>query len=267
MSQTREVLSEQIGCVRWIFLNRPAFRNAIDGAVVESLGQMLSEFAEDDSVEVVVIAGNGPTFCAGADLNHLLELARTPEGPMPFLAQIGTVVSTLEAFSKPVVAAVHGHVVAGGLELALACDVVVAAEGTMIGDGHLRNRLLPAAGSSVRLPPKVGPALARWLLLSGELLPAERVAQSGWLHSVVPHGELRGTASALASRLGEFAGPAQRNMKRLLTEIDAMPHADALRAEHDAFEANWATADVPGALAAFLGSPRQPARASGYDTI
>jgi enoyl-CoA hydratase len=108
-------------------------------------------------------------------------------------------------------AALHGHVVAGGLELALACDIAIAAAGTLIGDGHVRNQLLPAAGSSVRLPRKVGPSLARRLMLTGELAPAERLLASGWLEAVVPADRLAAEAERIAPRArdGGGAGAAQ----------------------------------------------------------
>ena len=168
------------------------------------------------------------------------------------LGEVSAAITRLERCPKPVVAALHGHVVAGGLELALACDVVLAADDALIGDGHVRNRLLPAGGSSVRLPRKVGAGLARRLLLSGELLEAERFRASGWLEAVVPAGELHERTAELAARLAAAAGPAQRNMKALLAELDELTPAEGLAAELRAFEANWREADVPAALAAFL---------------
>jgi enoyl-CoA hydratase/carnithine racemase len=257
VSSEHAVYSRQNGPVCWLYLNRPDRRNALDDTVVDALYDSLAECTQSESVDVIVIAGRGPSFCAGADLEHLLSLSAAPAGPMPFLARIAALVCDVQACPKPVVAALHGHVVAGGLELALACDVVVAAEGTMIGDGHVRNRLLPAAGSSVRLAQRVGHSLARWLLLSGELVPAERLLQTGWLHAVVPYTDLHPAVAAVAARLGAAAGPTQRNMKRLLDEIDGLPLATALAAEQTAFEANWGSAEVTDALAAFL-SRRDP---------
>jgi enoyl-CoA hydratase/carnithine racemase len=242
---------EQVGTVRWLRLNRPERRNAIDDSLLAALDEAVAAAGADVDVDVVVLAGRGVSFCAGADLKYLLGVADRPGQPMAFLTEVSDVVARLERCAKPVVAALHGHVIAGGLELALACDVVVAAEGALIGDGHVRNRLLPAAGSSVRLPRKVGPGLARQLMLTGELLPPERFLASGWVHSVVARDRLDDVAESIARELAAVAGPAQRNMKALLNEIEGLAPAPALEAELRAFALNWVDADVPDALATF----------------
>jgi enoyl-CoA hydratase/carnithine racemase len=243
---------EQAGRVRWLHLNRPERRNAIDERLLAALGQAIDAAAGDDGTDVLVLGGRGVSFCAGADLRHLLAVAERDGDPMAFLTRVSDCVTRLERCPKPVVAALHGHVVAGGLELALACDVVVAAAGTLIGDGHVRHRLLPGGGSSVRLAPKVGASLARRLLLGGELLAAERFLASGWIDAVVAPDRLYATAEEIAHTLAASAGPAQRNMKALLAEIEGLAPAPALAAELRAFAANWREADVPAALTAFL---------------
>ena len=252
MSEPAAVEIEQAGGIRRLWLNRPERRNAIDARLLAALDAAVADAGADEEVQIVVLAGRGPSFCAGADLRQLLEIAELPGEPMAFLTEVSAVIARLERCPKPVVAALHGHVVAGGLELALACDVAIAAEGTLIGDGHVRNRLLPAGGSSVRLPRKVGSGLARRLLLSGELLSAEAFLASGWLQAVVPAEQLHEQADAVAQQLALVAGPAQRNMKALLDELDGLAPAAGLEAELRAFAANWAEADVPAALASFF---------------
>jgi enoyl-CoA hydratase len=244
--------------VRLLWLDRPERRNAIDARLLAALDAAVADAGADEQVEVVVLAGRGPSFCAGADLRHLLEIAQLPGEPNAFLTEVSAVIARLERCPKPVVAALHGHVVAGGLELALACDVVIAAAGTLIGDGHVRNRLLPAGGSSVRLPRKVGAGLARRLLLGGELLPAEAFLASGWLQAVVPGDALHEQALAVARQLAAVAGPAQRNVKALLGELDELAPSAGLDAELRAFAANWSEADVPAALAAFFADRSTP---------
>jgi enoyl-CoA hydratase/carnithine racemase len=246
---------EQSGAVRWLYLNRPWRLNAIDDRLLAALGSEVDAAVEHAGTDVVVLAGRGRSFCAGADLRHLLAAAERDGDPTPFLAEVSACVTRVERCPKPVVAVLHGHVVAGGLELALACDLVVAAEGTLIGDGHLVNRLLPAAGSSVRLAPKVGPGLARRLLLGGELLPAERFLASGWVQAVVPPEELRECAEEMAAVLAATAGPAQRNMKSLLAELEDLSPTAGLAAELRAFSANWEAADVASALRSFVSRP------------
>ncbi|HEX7290700.1 MAG TPA: enoyl-CoA hydratase/isomerase family protein [Conexibacter sp.] len=252
MSDEPAVAVEQSGAVRRLLLNRPAQRNAIDGRLLAELDAAVAAAGADDDVAVVVLAGRGPSFCAGADLRQLLSLDGQPGEPVAWIAEISAAITRLERCPKPVVAALHGHVVAGGLELALACDAVIAAEGTLIGDGHVRNGLLPGGGSSVRLSRAVGTPLARWLMLSGELLPVERFLAAGWLHAVVPAERLDEEALALAERLAAAAGPAQHAIKALLAELDELTPAAGLAAELRAFDANWSAADVPAALEAFF---------------
>lgn len=239
--------------VRWLVLNRPRRRNAIDEEVVDALDDAVTQAEQDDDVRAVVLAGRGLSFCAGADLRHLLAIADLPGEPTAFLSRVSALVTRFERSPKPFVAALHGHVVAGGLEMALACDGIVAAEGTLIGDGHLRHRLLPAAGSSVRLPRKVGAGLARRLLLSGRLLPAEQFLASGWITAVVAPGSLEDAALEVALELAEVSGPGQANLKTLLADLDDLDVTRGLAHELDAFADNWTDANVQEALKAFVG--------------
>ncbi|MEW1719139.1 enoyl-CoA hydratase/isomerase family protein [Streptomyces sp. NPDC093109] len=245
---TTAVLTEQSGAVRRIRLNRPGSRNSINPDLITSLDAAVTDAMRDPDTEAVVIAGNGPSFCAGADLRHLLELARTGGDPLAFLGLVSECFTRLETAPKPVIAAVHGHVVAGGLELALACDAVVARTGTLIGDGHIRNGLLPGAGSSVRLPRKVGEPLARRLMLTGELLPAEHFVPSGFVQAVADAEEFEAAVTAVAR---SFTGlpPGQAWMKQLLAD-PGVPQA--LARELDVFAAHWRERDIAAELNRFF---------------
>lgn len=244
---------EQDGDVRWLWLNRPDRRNALDPALGAALAEAVAAAEADPGTAVVVIAGRGPSFCAGADLRHLHELAQAGRDPLPFLSSLSATFSRIERLAKPVVAAVHGHVVAGGLELALACDVVVARAGTLIGDGHVRNNLLPAAGSAVRLPRKVGEPLATWLLLTGELLPAEAFLASGFVHAVADGPQFAALLAATVERLRAHSGPAHARVKQLLA-LGRSGQAHALARELSTFGVHWndPPADTAGALARFV---------------
>ncbi|MFF0501923.1 enoyl-CoA hydratase/isomerase family protein [Nocardia aobensis] len=257
MNVPSPILVTDSGRVRTLTLNRPDRRNALDPDLIEALDTALTDAEADPSIGCLILAGAGKSFCAGADLQYFLSLRENPGGPTEFLRRVSAVVTRLERSPLPVVAAVHGHAVAGGLELALACDVVVAGEGALIGDGHIRNNLLPAAGSSVRLPRKVGDSTARWLALTGTLLPAEQLTATGWLRAVVPLAELTATAGALAAQLAAAAGPAQSAFKSLLHTLTGMHEDDGLAIELAEFEKHWNNTDVPAALTAFL--HRRPA--------
>jgi len=246
------LLIEQRGAARWVRLNRPERRNALTPALIAALNQALAEAMSDEHTAVVVIAGEGPGFCAGADLKHLFELASTGGDPIEFLAAISRCFTDIERAPKPVVAAVHGHVVAGGLELALACDVVVAKSGTLMGDGHVRNGLLPGGGASVRLPRKVGESLARWLMLSGELLPAEAFVPSGFVRAVAAEGEFVQAVDLAVERLCVAKGNVHGRIKALLRDSHRSTLQAALDRELAVFGEHWHESDIAGALGQFL---------------
>jgi enoyl-CoA hydratase len=244
------LLVSQCDDVRWLRLNRPQRRNALNPALVAALDTAVAEAAADPGTRVVVIAGEGRSFCAGADLHYLEALAKDGKDPRTFLSTVSRCFTRLERCPKPVVAAVHGHVVAGGLELALVCDAVVARAGTLIGDGHVRNGLLSGGGASVRLPRKVGDPLARWLMLTGELLPAEAFAGTGFIHAIAPAAEFEAVLAAVVDSLRAPQRAAQVQVKELLAA--GAGDAAALERELDMFDRHWHGTDITGGLRAFL---------------
>ncbi|UYM06301.1 enoyl-CoA hydratase/isomerase family protein [Solicola gregarius] len=249
-NQSATLTTEQHGPIATLRLNRPQVRNALNPALIADLDAAMDAAEGDPETACIVLLGAGRSFSAGADLRHLLALHEQGRSPVPFLRDVSAVATRLEASPKPTLAAIHGHAVAGGMELALACDVALASETAQIGDGHVRNGLLPGGGASLRLPEKVGAALSRWLALTGDLVPAHRLAEAGWLHSVVPDARLEQAAYELASVLCASSGPAQSNFKQLLTDQarrDSDPHRELA-----AFERHWRSHDVPGVLRRFL---------------
>lgn len=257
MSQPGVLDADRTGPVRVLTLNRPHRRNALDAALVAALDQALSDAEADPGTQAVVLLGAGKSFCAGADLRYLLELSDGGETPTAFLRGVSALATRLEASPLPVVAGLHGHAVAGGIELALACDIVVAAAGTLIGDGHVRNSLLPAAGAAVRMPHLLGLATARRLALTGELMRADELARAGtgWPHEVVAEDEVPAAALRIAEALARVHGPAQSGYKRLLARTPTMPAPAALALELDAFGEHWAAHDVAAALREFVDRP------------
>lgn len=252
MTAQLPVIVSQTGPVRTLTMNRPQRRNALDAHLVEALDMELTAAEADPHTRAVILAGSGRSFCAGADLQYFLGLHAELGSPITFLRRVSALVTRFETSPLPIVAALHGHAVAGGLELALGADIVVAADTTLIGDGHIRNNLLPAAGSSVRLPRKVGDAMARWLALTGALVTPDRLAATGWIHAVVPVSELPAAAHGVAAELAHHSGPAQSRFKALLFDLTAMDPQQGLAEELNVFNAHWAANDVPASLNAFL---------------
>ncbi|MFE3825361.1 enoyl-CoA hydratase/isomerase family protein [Streptomyces sp. NPDC059092] len=256
MTHTSDVLGvEHAGPVTVLTLNRPQRRNALDPALIDALDRALTDAEADPGAHAIVLRGAGGSFCAGADLRHLIELDDRGTKPTAFLRTVSALATRLETSPLPVVAALHGHAVAGGIELALACDIVVAAESTLIGDGHIRHNLMPAAGAAVRMPHLLGGATARRLAMTGELMRADRLAGTGWPHEIVAEDAVDAAAGRIARTLAAAHGPAQSGYKRLLSRTPSMPVQDALALELEAFAEHWAAHDVATALREFVNRP------------
>ena len=176
------VISEIRGNAMWITLNRPDALNALTPAIISGINTALDK-APQSEARAVVLTGTGRAFCAGADLKFVRGEAGNDETALGrFLDTILLVMNRLETFPMPVIAALNGLTLAGGLELMLCCDLVIAARSARLGDAHANYGLLPGGGSSVRLPRKIGPTRAKYLLYTGEFVPAdgEIVQGDGW---------------------------------------------------------------------------------------
>ena len=201
MSEFETVTLERNGGVAWLTLNRPKVLNAIDGRMLREIEQVLSNVDQDDAMRVLVIRGAGKAFCAGGDLKAASGLNEDPPAYLRFARQWNKVFGAVEELMKPTIAVIHGHCLAGGLELALCCDITIAAEDANIGDHHAKFNLLPGGGSSQRLPRLIGLQLAKDLLLTGRSLSGAEALRVGLVCRAVPAAELEGAAAALATEL------------------------------------------------------------------
>ncbi|OPX09038.1 enoyl-CoA hydratase [Mycobacterium sp. AT1] len=188
--------------VRTLTLNRPQARNALSLELRTRFYAALHEAEADDAVDVVILTGADPVFCAGLDLK---ELGNTTELP--------DISPKWPAMSTPVIGAINGAAVTGGLELALYCDVLIASENARFADTHARVGLLPTWGLSVRLPQKVGVGMARRMSLTGDYLSADDALRAGLVTEVVAHDQLLPTARAVAASI---VGNNQKAVRALL---------------------------------------------------
>jgi len=217
---------EDDGPIRVVSICRPDRRNAVDSATAALLLDAFSSFETDERLSVGVLTGRGGTFCAGADLKALAEGDRRPvtDGP-------GPMGPTRLALSKPVVAAIEGHAVAGGLELALWCDLRVAGEGAVLGVYCRRFGVPLVDGGTVRLPRLIGESRALDLVLTGRPVDAAEALAIGLVNRVVPAGEALDSARLLAAELAAFPQTCLRNDRRSLLGQWGAEEADALVAE------------------------------------
>ena len=188
--------------VRTLTLNRPQARNALSAALRTRFYAALGDAQTDDDVDVVIVTGADPVFCAGLDLK---ELGNTTELP--------DISPKWPAMTKPVIGAINGAAVTGGLEIALYCDILIASEQARFADTHARVGLLPTWGLSVRLPQKVGVGMARRMSMTGDYLSATDALRAGLVTEVVAHEELLPTARRVAASI---VGNNQRAVRALL---------------------------------------------------
>ena len=229
------VLIETADRVRTVTLNRPEARNALSVALQREAGAALAAADDDAAVDVVILTGADPAFCAGLDLRELgrdaSNLVGGADDPAvsPFAA--------LWKMSKPVIGAINGPCVTGGFELALACDLLVASEHATFGDTHARVGVMPAGGMSVLLPRVVGVRKAKEMSLSGNFVGAHEAFARGLVNHVVPHAELLPAARQLAADIAGNDQAAVRNLKRLYDANEKVSAGDAIEQEQEFFRA------------------------------
>ncbi|MBI3092006.1 MAG: enoyl-CoA hydratase/isomerase family protein [Candidatus Tectomicrobia bacterium] len=243
------LLIEDRETVRWLILNRPESRNALSRDLVARLGEAVAATAAEHGVRVVVLRGAGDeAFCAGADLKERRSMG--DDEVRAFLRGLGAVITAIEELPQPVVAAINGHALGGGLELSLCCDLRLAAEHARLGLPEVRLGIIPGAGGTQRLPRIVGPARARELILTGRQLSAIEALPYGLVHRVVAAERLDEAVGDLCQELLLAAPISQAQAKRALRAAEA-DLATGLAFETAAYERCLHSEDRLEALAAF----------------
>jgi enoyl-CoA hydratase len=264
--QLTEVRYGRRGAAGWITLDRPAKRNALTPAMAGGLHQALDLADRDPGLAAIVITGAGPAFCAGADLGFFSRLLDEPDGCERFVAgllrPLAAILARLRASPRPVIAAVNGACAAGGVELVVACDLIVAAAGATFTDAHSRLGLAPAIGGAAGLVRSLGAHRARQLMLLADSWDAATLAACGLVAEVVPEPELLARADALAGALAQRSPGSLAHMKELVRRAQDPPWAELVEADIADFEAQWGSADLREGLRAYAGH-RAPAFTRG----
>ncbi|PPI94024.1 enoyl-CoA hydratase [Nocardia nova] len=239
------LLTEQRGGVRILTLHRPAARNALTSPLIEALRRELAAADGDDRVDVVILTGADPAFCAGLDLR---ELGATGDNAARIAAADIPVGHPWCPLSKPVIGAINGAAITGGLELALACDFLIASERARFADTHARVGVLPGWGLTSRLPAAVGRGFARRMSLSGDFVDAATALRVGLVTEVVAHDQLLPTAMEVAVSV---VGNDQNGVRTLLESYRrAEAHLlDPALAVEDATSRAWLAKFDPSAVA------------------
>jgi enoyl-CoA hydratase/carnithine racemase len=229
--------------VACLTLNRPDKRNAIDDATRDALAEAFAGFDADAAIRVVILTGAGSAFCAGVDLatpGNVAVQSSTAASPIVTRPRL---TAALDAYSKPVIAALNGVAVGGGLEIALACDIRIAAAGAKFGLTEARIGSLPGSGGTQRLVGAVGRTLAAQMLLTGELIPAERALAAGLVSELHAPDALMGRAFALAKIIAENAPLSLIAIKKALRAATDLPLAAGFELERSLYGALALTQD------------------------
>jgi enoyl-CoA hydratase/carnithine racemase len=248
MEQT--VLVDRTGEIAVVTLNRPAARNALSRQLVADLLAALADLARDAENRALVLTGAGDrAFCAGADL--IERRTFTPAELTAHTESINAVCDALDAFPVPTIAAIRGFALAGGAELAIACDLRVAGEDAILGYPEVKIGVFPGAGGVVRLPQLVGAGAARDLLFTGRNVAAAEALRIGLVDRLVPVGQVLSAARELAEEIAANAPLAVRAVKRALRESAGLTVPDAHRVVAGHRRPLDTTADYAEGLAAF----------------
>ena len=245
------------GAVAHVVLDRPDQLNAISPELLRDLDLACTAIEDDPGIRAVALTGAGRAFCAGADLRVVEDLAPYGAGWTEFMDLWHRVFDRIERLPPPVIAGVHGLALAGGLELTLACDLVIADEAARLGDQHANFALVAGGGGSQRLPRLIGARRAKELMLLGGWLGAHEAHHWGLVNRVVPTGTVEEATLALAQELAEKSGAASRTVKLLVDRGLDVDLRTGLELEKRKVAEHMRTEDAAAGLRAFTTSRRR----------
>jgi enoyl-CoA hydratase len=241
------ILVERDGRVGTITLNRPKALNALNSQVMHEVTTAAEEFDRDNGIGAIIITGNEKAFAAGADIKEMSELSFAEVFEQDFFAQW----SKLAAVRTPLIAAVAGYALGGGCELAMMCDVLIAADTAKFDQPEIKLGVLPGMGGSQRLTRAVGKAKAMDLILTGRTIDAEEADRSGLVSRVVPADELLREAKTVAETIAGMSLSATRMAKEAVNRAFETSLTEGLLYERRLFHSAFATADQTEGMNAF----------------
>src|SRR6202453_894691 len=240
-----------------ITLNRPAVHNALSNALIEEIGHALDAMEQDEAIAVSIITGGEKVFAAGADIKEMkgvnfsdMFLADFPNGRAAAWRRFAS-------FRKPIIAAVAGFALGGGCELAMACDLIIAADTAKFGQPEINLATMPGAGGTQRLTRLIGKSKAMEMCLTGRYMDADEAERAGLVSRIVPLADLKEEAIRTATKIASLSRPAVMLIKDAVKAADEIPLTEGLRVERRSFQATFALEDQKEGMAAFL-EKREP---------
>jgi enoyl-CoA hydratase len=243
------ILAETRGRVAIITLNRPKQLNALNDALMDELGDALARFDADEAVGAIVLTGSDKAFAAGADIGAMKDWGYMDVYKSGYISRNW---ERMKSVRKPVIAAVAGFALGGGCELAMMCDIVVAADSARFGQPEIKLGVMPGAGGTQRLPRAVGKAKAMDLILTGRMMEAQEAERAGLVSRVIAADKLLDEALALAAQIAEFSRPSVMMAKEAVNRAYEAPLAEGILFERRLFHALFATEDQKEGMAAFV---------------
>jgi cyclohex-1-ene-1-carboxyl-CoA hydratase len=247
--QEQPVIVETVGRVGVITLNRPKQMNALNDALMDALGVALLRFDADDGIGTIIITGNAQAFAAGADIAAMAGWSYMDVYRSDFITRNWEAIRRVR---KPVIAAVAGFALGGGCELALACDILIAAEDARFGLPEVKLAMLPGAGGTQRLPRAIGKAKAMDMCLSARTMDAAEAERSGLVSRVVPADALRDESIALATAIASYSSPALMAIKESVNRAYETSLTEGIGFERRQLHARFASEDAREGMSAFL---------------
>lgn len=248
---------EKDGSVATITFNNPKALNALTVATFEGLERMLGELEKDATVRVVILTGAGEkAFIAGGDIGHLATLNADSAREFALLAQ--RVIDRIESFPKPVIAAINGYALGGGCELAMGCDLRVAADSAKFGQPEVKLGIIPGFAGTQRLARLVGKGKAKEMIFTGEMIDAEEACRIGLVNRVVARDELMNEARNLAMKMCDKSASAIKLAKEAIDSGLEIDFVRAERYEADLFALCFTTKDCKEGISAFM--EKRPAK-------
>ena len=243
------ILVETRGRVGLIRLNRPKQLNALNDALMDELGEALARLDADEGIGAIVLTGDDKAFAAGADIAAMKDWGYMDVYKTDFITRNW---EAMKSVRKPVIAAVAGYALGGGCELALMCDIVIAADSARFGQPEIKLGVIPGAGGTQRLPRAVGKAKAMDLILTGRMMDAQEAERSGLVSRVVASDKVLEEALALAAQIAEFSLPSLMMAKEAVNRAYEAPLAEGMLFERRLFHALFGTEDQKEGMAAFI---------------
>jgi enoyl-CoA hydratase len=257
MSSTEyaNILVERRAAVGIVTLNRPQALNALNAALIAELGAAFDDLEGDTAIAAIVLTGSDKAFAAGADIKEMVGKTYMEAYGEDFITSGWERVAQCR---KPVIAAVAGFALGGGCEIAMMCDIVIAAENARFGQPEINLGTMPGAGGTQRLPRFIGKAKAMDLCLTGRMMDAAEAERAGLVSRIVPAARLLAEAIAVATRIGELSTPIAMMVKESVNRAFETTLAEGVRFERRLFHSTFATEDQKEGMAAFI-EKRKPA--------